>query len=195
MDPMNEALKIIYERKSVRSYTEEKIPEDIIREIVKAGTHAPNGMNAQALRFVIVTNRTVMKSYSDQAKHLFVEMVKKGGPSSEAKLQRMKMLLDPDFDLFYGAPVLVFVFAAPNALTPVEDGSLAAENMFLAAHSFGLGSCWIGFASQLMTSPDFVKETSVPTDHRLIGSLVFGYPKGDRPPTPREEPKIINWLR
>ena len=47
--------------------------------------------------------------------------------------------------MFYHAPVAVFVFTHPSALTPVEDAGTAVENMFLYARSLGIGSCWIGW--------------------------------------------------
>jgi nitroreductase len=102
----------------------------------------------------------------------------------------------PEFDIFYGAPVLILVYSAPDSFTPVEDGSLAAENMMLAAHSMGIGSCWVGFASPLGYLPQVFQELNVPPDHKLIAPLVFGYPKKkDMAPRQRSEPKILAWVR
>ena len=86
----------------------------------------------------------------------------------------MRTLSNPDFHLFYHAPVVIFVFAHPSALTPSEDASLAVENMFLYARSLGIGSCWIGFASSLAHSQDFLKECQVTPEHKLVGSADLG---------------------
>lgn len=195
---MNEVLRNIYDRRSVRSYTEESVPEETIREIIKAGFHAPNGHNEQGLRFAVVTDRAELKKCSDLAKAMSLDYFRKANEEhpSETLAGMIKMLSNPGFDIFYGAPALVLVFASPVCLTPVEDGSLAAENMMLAAMSFGLGSCWIGFAKPLMHDPGFMKSINVPSDHQLIASLIFGHPrKADMRPATREEPRILGWLK
>jgi nitroreductase len=198
---MNAVMDNIYGRRSVRAYTEEPIPEDKIMEIIKAGVHAPNGANSQPLRFAVVTNADKKKQYSDISKALFVENMKKAMEQAAPDKKKffevyIERLSKPEFDIFYGAPILVLIYSSPESFTPVEDGSLAAENMMLAAHSMGIGSCWIGFASPLGYVPEVFKELNVPEDHRLIAPLVFGYPKKkDMAPTQRSEPKITAWLR
>jgi nitroreductase len=195
---MNEVLKNIYDRRSVRSYTEESVPEELVREIIKAGFHAPNGHNEQGLRFAVITNKARLKKCSDLSIALSTEYFEKANAEkpSETFASLLKILAKPGLDVFYGAPVLVLVFAGPQCLTPMEDGSLAAENMMLAAHSFGLGSCWIGFAKPLMFDPEFMKSINVPMDHQLIAPLIFGYPKkADSRPSTRAEPPILAWLR
>jgi nitroreductase len=195
---MNEVLKNIYDRRSVRSYTEESIPEEMIREIIKAGFHAPNGHNEQGLRFAVITNKVQLKKCSERSRALSTAFFEKANAEkpSETFASLLKILSKPDLDIFHGAPALVLVFAAPKCLTPVEDGSLAAENMMLAAHTYGLGSCWIGFAKPLMFDPEFMKSINIPMDHQLIAPLIFGYPKkADLRPSTREEPPILAWLK
>lgn len=195
---MNEVLKNIYDRRSVRSYTEESVPEEMVREIIKAGFHAPNGHNEQGLRFVVITNKAQLKKCSDQSKVLSTAYFAKANAEkpSETFASLLKILAKPGLDVFHGAPVLVLVFASPRCLTPMEDGSLAAENMMLAAHAYGLGSCWIGFAKPLMFDPEFMKSVNVPMDHQLIAPLIFGYPrKADSRPSTRGEPQILGWLK
>lgn len=192
-DSMNEVMRNILDRRSVRSYTDERVPEDILREIIKAGTHAPNGMGVRPLRFVVVTDQDTMKKLSDTAKQLFTAMLQRSGPSEQTE-GMVRTLSNPDFHIFYHAPALVLVFTAPSSLTPVEDGALAAENMMLAARSFGLGSCWIGFAKPLMYSPEFMSEAEVPEGHQLIAPLIFGHPRKEPAPADRGEPEILKWI-
>lgn len=197
---MNEVLKNIYARRSVRSYSDEPVNEESIREMIKAGSHAPTGMNTQPLRFAVITNKVKMKEYSDIAKHMFVEdlrMRMEGAtPEHNEKMEGyINMLANPDFHLFYDAPVLILVFAAPITFTPTEDGSLAAENMMLAARSMGLGSCWIGFAKPLGHNPKVMAELGITMDHQIIAPLVFGHPKKkDMEPSKRDEPHIMKWI-
>lgn len=197
---MNDILSNIYARRSIRAYSPEGVPEDIIMEILRAGTFAPNGMNTQPLRFVVITNRERIKECSSQAANWWLNVAANPpkGTDNAAK-ERMEAVArrfnNPSFDMFYGAPVLVFVFTAPNSLTPNEDGTLAAENMMLAARSYGLGSCWIGFAKPLGNDKGFLTEMGVPADHVLIAPLVFGFPKGSAQEGKREAPRIMKWVR
>lgn len=198
---MNAVMDNIYGRRSVRAYSEESISDDKIREIIKAGVHAPNGGNSQPLRFAVITNAEKRMQYSDVSKVLFVENMRKAmGGAVPEKRHFFETYIDrlskPEFDIFYGAPVLILIYSSPDSLTPVEDGSLAAENMMLAAHSLGIGSCWIGFASPLGFIPVVFKELNVPEDHKLIAPLGFGFPKKkDMAPGKRSEAKILAWVR
>ena len=196
---MNEVLKNIHARRSVRSYSDKGVPEETVREVLTAGTYAPNGMNAQALRFVVLENKELIDRYSGVAKELFKAGMAmnrpKDAPVPENMQGLMKTLSNPDFNIFYHAPVAVFVFAHPSALTPVEDASTAVENMFLYARSLGIGSCWIGFASSLAHSPEFLKECQAPSDHKLVAQFILGYPKGELSEGKRNEPQILSWIK
>lgn len=73
--------------------------------------------------------------------------------------------------------------------------ALAAENMMLAAHSPGVGSCWIGVAPGLGEDKEFLKEAGVPEGHKLVAPLIFGYPvKGDLKAPPRKADAILKWI-
>jgi nitroreductase len=196
---MNEVLSNIYARRSVRSYEEKKVPEGTLMEILKAGTSAPSGMNVQALRFVVMENNERIDHYSGVAKDLFLAGMTKNLTQDQAvppNVQGLiKILSNPEFQLFYHAPVVVFVFAHPSARTPVEDASTAVENMFLYARSLGIGSCWIGFAGSLAHSSEFLEECQVPSDHKLVAQFVMGYPRGEFPEGKRHEPQIVKWIK
>jgi nitroreductase len=189
---MNEALKNIYGRASVRKYKEEKVPDDVIREILKAGFHAANGLNRQAVRFVVVENRQLINKYNKQAIKLFAEMMRSfGQPDPVVE----KMVEDPKSDIFYGAPALLFVYTDPTAVSPAEDGLLAAGNMMLAAHSMGYGTCFIGFAIGLGNDPEFRNECNVPEGYGYHACLILGKPEGDIENRPRSEVKILKWVK
>ncbi len=101
----------------------------------------------------------------------------------------------PGFNVFYNAPVLVLIFASPDAFRPEYDCALAAENMMLAARSLGIGSCWIGFGMPLGSDPVLLDELKVPAGHRLMAPLIFGYPMRDlQPAPPRKDDVVLNWV-
>jgi nitroreductase len=189
---MNEVLHNIYRRASVRRYKDDKIPEADVREILKAGFHAANGMNRQALEFVVMENKDSIFKYNRKAINLYAEMVKATGQSSP---MIDKMVNDPALNIFHGAPMLIFVYANPSAVTPVEDGSLAVGNMMLAAHSMGYGTCFIGFAHGLERDKEFRKECKVKNGDKYIACMTLGRPDGDIERHSRSEVKIINWVK
>ena len=189
----NAVLDNIYGRRSVRSYSDEPVKEEDIRELIKAGFHAANGRDTQALRFSVVTNKAKLKEYSDKGKKLFLGFMKATGmvnPDLEANLS------NEAYDLFYGAPAVIFIYAAPSSLTPVEDASLAAGNIMLAARSLGMGTCWMRVAMGLAGDAGFLKDNNVPGDHKMILALILGYPKDKaQGNSVRSEPQILSWLR
>lgn len=188
----NPVLDNIYSRKSIRSYKSDPVSDDDVMMLLNAGVHAASGMNAQGLGFVIVSDREALKKYSDRGKILFLDAMRSSGNIVES-IERT--LSNPRTDIFYGAPVTVFIFASPKTVTPVEDASLAAGNIMLTANSIGLGTCWIGFASGLDRDVTFRAENHVPDDYRLVSTVIVGYPEHRAEPIHKNEPEILNWMR
>lgn len=100
-------------------------------------------------------------------------------------------IMGTDTDPFYGAPVVLIVLADKSRPTYLYDGSLVMGNMMNAAHSLGLGSCWIHRAKEEFESEDgkeLLKKWGVEGDYEGIGHCVIGYVEGDYPETkPRKE--------
>ena len=189
---MNEVLKNIYSRASVRRYKADKVPEKDVREIIRAGFHAANGMNRQALEFAVLENKDAIKKYNRKAILLYADMIRAAGHSNPMVENMVK---NPEADIFHDAPMLVFVFANPGAVTPVEDGSLAVGNMMLAAHSMGYGTCFIGFAAGLGNDKEFRNELNVPEGHRYLACMTLGKPDGSMGTHSRSEVKILSWVK
>ena len=187
---MNQVLETIYSRSSVRSYKSEQVPDDVLKEVIKAGFHAANGMNTQSLRFAVISNKDKINSYSDKGKKLFLGWIR----STDNPDMQLTQMMESDMNIFYNAPTVIFVFADNTAFTPSEDTALAAGNIMLAAKSFGLGTCWIGFASMLGMDKDFVEDTKS-DGLNLTAALVIGYPTKTPSPTPRGEVPILSWKK
>jgi len=189
----NAVMDNIYGRRSVRNFTDKEISDEIIKELIKAGTYAPTATNQQPWRFVVVTNKKLIEAYDERAKKMFIAMYKDTKiPVLAAYLRNMPK---PEYKLFYGAPVLILVFAIPGVVNE-NDCALAAENMMLAAHSFGIGSCWIGLSLGLGVDKEFLKEVGVPEGHKLVAPLIFGYPaKGELKAPARNSDVILKWMK
>ena len=170
---MNETLKTLMERRSVRSYKEEQVPEDILQQILEAGEYAPSGMGMQSAVMVVVRDKDTINQIS-----------------------RMNAaVMGNDGDPFYGAPTVVIVFGDSTRGTYVEDGSLVMGNLMNAAAALGLGSCWINRAMELFDRPEgkeLLKKWGLPETYRGVGNCILGYVDGELPaPKPRKDGWIL----
>ena len=101
-----------------------------------------------------------------------------------------------DSDPFYGAPAVLIVLADKSAPTYLYDGSLVMGNLMLAAHSLGIGSCWIHRAKDEFDGPEgkeLLKELGIEGDYEGIGHCVLGYVNGEYPETKaRKENRVYS---
>lgn len=166
-----DAIENLLTRRSVKGYKPDPIPKEVIEKIVQAGTYAATGRNLQSPIILAVTNRQVR----DELSKLNAEIL--GMPEGS--------------DPFYGAPVVLVVLADKNCRTRVYDGSLVMGNLMLAAHAFGVGSCWIHRARETFEQEEgkaLLKKLGVEGEYEGVGNCVLGYPKGELPAAkPRKE--------
>ena len=162
---MNETMNTLVNRRSVRSYKDVQITKEEIDAVITAGLWAPTGMNRQHTKLVCVTDKELVKKLSEMNARV----------------------MGSDSDPFYGAPCVIIVFGNSEVYTYVEDGSLAMGNMMNAAHSIGLGSCWIHRAKEMFESDEgkaLMKEWGIPESYKGVGNCILGYtdnPPADRP--------------
>jgi len=183
-----ELLEAINGRRSVREYTDAPVSDTLLRGLIDAAIQAPSAINQQPWCFVVVRQPPLLAHISDQAKaHLLKASL--GAPAHPFR----DMLNDPKFHIFYHAPVLVVIAAAQPTDWAVEDCALAAQNLMLAAHEAGLGTCWIGFAQHWLTTADGKEAVGLPLTHVPVAPIIIGYPRRKPTPVPRKAPNI-RWL-
>ena len=156
---MNDVIRCLLTRRSVKKYRAEQVEEEKLEQILQAGSYAACGMGKQAGKIVVLQD-----------------------PADIAQLEKLnaQILGNPDLHPFYGAPTVCVVFADTSVGTWVEDGSLVIGNMLAAAHSLGVGSCWIHRARQ---------EFELPEGKALMQKWgVGGPPPRGGPPPPRPPP-------
>ena len=101
-------------------------------------------------------------------------------------------------DPFYGAPVVLVVLADKNAPTHVYDGSLVVENLMLAAHDLGIGSCWIHRAKEVFESEEgkeILKSLGIEGDYEGIGNCILGYADGEEPQAKPRKDNFVYWVK
>ena len=159
---MNEVLKAIETRRSIREYSTKEVSRKDLDMILKAGTYAPSGMNRQPVIFVAVTDK-----------------------ETRDKLSEMNArIMGTDSDPFYGAQTVIVVLADRTAPTYVYDGALAMGDLMLAAHSLGIGSCWIHRAKDEFDSPEgkeLLEKWGIEGDYEGIGHCILGYADSEEP--------------
>jgi nitroreductase len=179
----------IYGRRSVREYAAQSVDEQTIRRLIDAAVRAPNAVNQQPWMFTVVREQNLLDRISQRAKaHMLKTMG--DGPNSAHFRSRLS---DPNFQIFYHAPVLILISATAQGPWIVEDCALAAENLMLAAFAAGLGTCWIGFAQGFLNSPEGKRVLDIPSAHIPIAPIIVGHPKGMPETVPRRGPEI-RWV-
>ena len=159
-------------RRSVRKYTDRQVEDEKLDKVLTAGLYAPTGMNNQAPVMVAVRDKT-----------------------TRDKLSRMNAaVMGASGDPFYGAPCVIVVLSDPERMTWVEDGSLVLGNLMNAAHSLGLGSCWIHRAKECFDTPEgkaLLRAWGVPENYRGVGNCILGYAAEEPEAKPRKSGRII----
>lgn len=169
-----DAMTALLERRSCRRYKPDPIPEDVLDQILKAGTYAPTSRGMQAPTILCVTNKEMRD-----------------------RLSRLNASFPPNptlnGDPFYGAPVVLVVLADRKVDPYLYDGSLVMGNLMNAAWAMGVGSCWIHRARESFDCEEgkaILKELGIEGDYEGIGNCILGYaagPEAYRAPVPRKE--------
>ena len=159
-------------RRSVRKYSDRPVEDEKLDKVLTAGLYAPTGMNNQLPVLVAVRDK-----------------------ATRDELSRMNAaVMGVSGDPFYGAPCVIVVLSDPERMTWVEDGSLVLGNLMNAAHSLGLGSCWIHRAKECFDTPEgkaLLRAWGVPENYRGVGNCILGYAAEEPEAKPRKSGRII----
>ena len=197
-----ETEEVILKRRSVRLYRKEQVPEFMIRRILEAGRFAPSAGNCQPWKFVVIRDRDMINAITETA----IQVCKKFKGLIEyrytdSSLKRMianavirlkpndlhpvpfgavSLIADEKLELFHSAPTVILLLEDVRGIgNPSLDCGIAAQNMVLAAHSMGLGTCYIGFTkAALDASGALRKRLGIDYPYRFLTSLAIGFPVG-----------------
>ncbi|GBF31821.1 nitroreductase [Desulfocucumis palustris] len=185
----NETLKIIKQRRSIRSFKDEQIREEELQAMLEAGLYAPYAWE-QGRHFTVIQNKKLLDRLNLAAKEAAKQM----------DMEHFRNLGNNEkFNCLYDAPTLIIVSGNEQAPIPLEaDCAAATENLLLAAESMGLGSCWIFFVLLAFNSPqgsELRKELKIPDGYKPYYSAVFGYKKAAAVNVPDRKPNLITYVR
>ena len=165
----NAVLENIKARRSVRAYTDRQVSEEDLKLILEAGTYAPSGMHLETWHFTAIRNAETLAALNNRIKGAFAK-------SAEPRLQERGH--SETYCCYYHAPTLVIVSNEPTQWWAGMDCACAIENMFLAATSLGIASCWINQLGTTCDDPEvrqYLTSLGVPETHKVYGCVALGY--------------------
>jgi len=201
-------------RKSIRRFKQTLVPDEDIKKILDAGRRAPSANNTQPWSFIVVKNHTVLKQMADAARQMIDRMIPYA--ESEKQAQRLAAYKGNYYTFFENAPVVIAVLMegydagtdrvlAKMGYSPedikrlrplpgLQSVAAAIENMLLAIHALGYGSCWM--TGPLVAQEAFEKLLGFNKEKAIAALLPVGVPDEnppDRPRKPLEDIMRIIW--
>ena len=166
---MNETINNMLNRRSIRSFKAEQIPDDALNAILETGLYAATSRGREAWFLTAVQNPVMLKKIRDAA----CDTLAKAG--DEKSLAKSK---DPNFSPFYNAPTLIIVSGNDTPNTRIDCAN-ASQNMCVAAKSLGLGSCYLASYTQAFMDPavaaQLKKELGIPEEYHPQFGVAVGY--------------------
>jgi nitroreductase len=186
---MNETLKIIHSRRSIRAFKAEQITDAELQEILDAALLAPSANNLQLWHFTVIQN----KDLTDRMVIDIAAAIKNSG--NQFLIERVSK---PDYHTFYHAPTVIMISGDEKASFAQTDCSTAGQNILIAAASLNIGSCWIASMLPLFVSEkgkEFKNELGIPEGYQPICSIALGYQAAENPAVPPRKKDVINYIK
>lgn len=182
-----DVLECINAKRSYRTYTEEIISDEVIKQLIVLGTKASTGSGMEAWGFVIIKNKKEINDLSDKIKiHIL------GNYEKYPYLKEYESWMNnPKYNVFNNANQLLIIYGNKDSHWYVYDCTLAAANIMLAAHSMNIGTCWIGFAEYICDTKEFKEKYNISENYTLVCPMSIGYMEGKLSLPKRKEPLIF----
>lgn len=198
-----ETEKVILQRRSIRRYKKEQVPDWMVHRILEAGRFAPSAGNCQPWKFVVVRDQKIIDELHEDVKEvaasynrlidyrtnrswwrrLVANLLIRRMPNQlhPTPFGATKFLSDGDLSLYHGAPTVILIFKDVRGISSPElDNGIAGQNMVLAAHSMGLGSCWVGFTKLAFEKKKrWKKFFGIDHPYEFANSIGIGWPVGE----------------
>jgi nitroreductase len=214
----NQVERVIMERRSVRRFKDKQVPENLVRRLLEAGRFAPSTGNGQPWRFLVIRDEEVLKKMERDAQRicqLFRFLMDwRTSPlkqiaflNAQVMIRLLPNMLHPipfgaisliaegKLKLYHGAPTVIHVLVdRRGASDPVVDVGVCGENMVLAAHSLGLGTCWIGFVELFKFMPWWARRLGIKYPWKMCQAISIGYPVGHPDGMVPRETHRVDWF-
>ncbi len=176
---MNEVIENIMTRQTIREYTKEQVPENLLKTVLDAAIRAPSGRNTQPCHIRVLRNAEKL----DEMNTDFKNIVGWDKPAYTGWDKR---------PVYHNAPTFIFIFAADRS---DMAAGLMAENIALASKALGLGSCMVGSLGALFDDEQGAKKwkeiLKVPQEWQFLLGMSLGFPNETPPMKEREDGHIL----
>lgn len=191
---MNEIIKCILERRSIRKFSSKEINKKDLDLILKAGEYAPSAGGRQDVLFLVIQNEDIIDKLGKINRNLFTD---KFQAKFNTVSQTQPSIAD-DENLengFYNAPVVITIFGSNKSTYFTHNSSIAGQNIMLAAQSLGIASCMIGRAYDTYQSEygkSLLQNLNIDESFSPVCHIALGYPDTEIPKAkPRKDGRII----
>ena len=172
----NEVLDAIHARRSTRSFTEQQVEQEKLETLLDAAIWAPSGGNSQSWLFTAIQNKETLLKLN----RLVCEGFQYWVPDDNypAKTGAKSASQKEGYNFYYHAPIVIIASNKPDYENAMADCALALENIFLAAQSMGLGTCYLNQLHWLRSNSNirnFLFELGIPKEHTICSAAAIGY--------------------
>ena len=191
----NDMIDAIHLRRSTRNFTEQQIEQEQLDTLLDAATWAPSGGNNQSWLFTAIQNKDILLKLNELVREGFQHWT----PDDDypGKLGAKAAAQKESYNFYYHAPTVIIASNKPNYENAMADCALGLENIFLAAQSMGIGSCYLNQLHWLRNDSgvrDFLYELGIPKEHTICSSASIGY-IGKASTAPARKPGTTNIVR
>lgn len=171
---------LIKGRRSIRRYKPEPLATETIDELLKIATHAPTGVNARGVEFIVVEDQATMAFIRQETLEAVQDLARRDAiPESLVCFKHLLPLMEKGLDpVFRGAPHLLIASATEDVPCREADVFIALSYFELLAFNAGLGTTWCGLGKWAMVdlAPQLLKKIGVPDNHDVVYMMLFGKP-------------------
>lgn len=187
----NEVLACIHARRSTRRFEDRFVEADKLEALLDAAVWAPSGGNNQSWLFTAVQNKDVLLKINELVREAYGRWI----PDDDypGKQAAKNSALNASYNFHYHSPVLIIASNVPGYQNAMADCSLALQNIFLAAQSLGLGSCYINHLHWLRNDAplrDYLFTLGIPKENVICNAAAIGYIAKESPAPPRKDGTI-----
>jgi nitroreductase/NAD-dependent dihydropyrimidine dehydrogenase PreA subunit len=191
-------VNLLRSRRSVRKYLQKPVPSAVLADLVEASVASPSGSNCQKWQFTIINgsdgvrsvangigafyeklNRLAANPFARALSVVFMgkKLINYYNNNYQSVTRAIEEARQGKDRLFHGAPALIIIHNDSIGSTPLLDPQYAAYALTLVAHTMGLGTCFIGYATESLNRVKKLKKlVNVPESHTVHAVLTVGYP-------------------
>ena len=219
---LTEVEHAIYTRRSNRLFKKKDVPDEMLKRIIEAGRFAPSAGNCQPYKFIVLTNRDLIRELESSSmkmlrpvKNIYLNEKQRKPIWKKAMFSMGSYLsinaFDPrpitavekadnnDDKIYFDAPAVIIILKDKRGISnPDLDAGICAQNMVLAAHSFGLGTCYIGLTIESLKSPVMAglrRKLGIKEPYEAVTSIAVGFPKGKIDGIVERNSPEVSWIR